>query len=149
MVSNLPKEHDFDPHGGGLDEQCAWRNFGGLTLNEAHEKFSTAPEVYQEDFMFMGGKAFAFYYPVIDQFLRKTVTLAENERGDRKSWILPQCIRGQFDGANRRYVLALKSSVLDLCEFMLQNMEYFVDDWDDPSEIEQQWRALQEHVHQY
>lgn len=25
---------------------------------------------YQEDFMFMGGKAFAFYFPVVEKYLR-------------------------------------------------------------------------------
>ena len=99
--------------------------------------------------MFMGGKAFAFYYPVIDQFLRKTLELPVDERGDRQSWILPKCIRGQFDGTNRRYVAGLKPSVLKLCDFILQHIEYFVDDWDDLSEIETNWRELQEHVLQY
>lgn len=48
MATKLPKERDFDPYGGGLDEQCAWRNFGGLTLDEAYHKFESAPEVYQD-----------------------------------------------------------------------------------------------------
>jgi hypothetical protein len=34
----LPTELDFDPLHGDLDAQCAWRNFGGLTLDEAHAK---------------------------------------------------------------------------------------------------------------
>ncbi len=149
MVTKLPIERDFDPYGGGLDEQCAWKNFGGLTLDEAYLKFESAPEVYQEDFMFMGGKAFAFYFPVIDRFLRRTIELPEDECGDRQSWILPQCIFAQFDGANRRYVAPLKRSVVDLCDFMLQHMECFVDDWSDPKETESHWRRLRDHVSQY
>ncbi|MBL8820867.1 MAG: hypothetical protein JNL96_20010 [Planctomycetaceae bacterium] len=66
----LPTEADFDPYGGDLDAQCAWRNFGGLTLDEATNKFRERPEIYQEDFMFMGGKAFAFYFPVVEAYLR-------------------------------------------------------------------------------
>ncbi|MCA9112004.1 MAG: hypothetical protein KDA52_18775 [Planctomycetaceae bacterium] len=149
MVTKLPKERDFDPYGGGLDEQWAWKNFGGLTLDEAYEKFVSAPELYQENFMFMGERAFAFYYPVIDRFLRETIDLPVDERGDRQSWILPHCIRGQFIPANRRYVSALKQPVIDLCEFMLQHIQCFADDWDDPTEIENNWRHLQEHVRQY
>ena len=121
-----------------------WRHFGGLTLDDAYEKSVSDPEIYQEDFMFIGGKAFAFYYPVIDRFLRKTIDLPVDERGDRQSWVLPLCIRGQFDGSNRRYVAALKHSVLDLCVFMLQHIRYFADDWDDPTEIKNNWRHLRD-----
>jgi hypothetical protein len=61
MCTKLPTETDFDPYQGDLDAQCAWKNFGGLTLGEAFVKFEESPETYQEDFMFMGGKAFARY----------------------------------------------------------------------------------------
>ena len=149
MPDYLPIERDFDPHGCGLDEQCAWRNFGGLTLDEACKKFETAPGIFQEDFMFMGSKAFAFYYPVIDRFLRNTITLTDAERGDRQSWILPQCILAQFDEANRESVVRLKASVLALCKFMLENIDCFKDDWEVPSEIEMQWRSLQLHVDRF
>ncbi|XZE36711.1 hypothetical protein SH501x_002295 [Pirellulaceae bacterium SH501] len=138
----LPTERDFDPFQGDLDAQCAWRNFGGLTLAEACAKFEENPECYQEDFMFMGGKAFAFYYPAIDQFLRKSVCIPEDQRGDRQSWILPQCIKNQFEGNGRRYLLDLKDSVLELCRFMIENIHIFEQDWEDLTEIERHWRDL-------
>ena len=149
MTPKLPAERDFDPHGCGLDEQCAWRNFGGLSLEEACEKFASAPEVYQEDFMFMGTRAFVFYYPVIEQFLRHAPTVSDDERGDCQSWILPQRIRMQFCETDRRLIGQLKPSVVSLCEFMLENMECFADDWCPPNEIEQQWLSLHDHVERY
>lgn len=148
MTSGLPTERDFAPSG-ALDEQCAWRHFGGLTLEEAYGKFASAPESYQEDFMSMGGKAFAYYFPVIDRFLRATVEIPLAQRGDRQSWILPLCILSQFDGRNRKYVSKLKPSVLDLCEFMLAHLEHFADDWDEPLQIEDNGRKLQEYICQY
>ena len=149
MTLKLPTERDFDPHGCGLDEQCAWRNFGGLSLEEAYQKFASAPEVYQEDFMFMGTGAFVYYYPVVEQFLRYAVTVLDDERGDCQSWILPQCIRMQFFGTDRQLVGQLKNSVISLCEFMLENIECFADDWSPPTEIEEQWRSLRDHVERY
>jgi len=149
MPRSLPTERDFDPQGGGLDEQCAWSHFGGLTLEEAFKAFSSNPGLYQEDFMFMGGKAFAFYFPVVDRFLRQTIELPENERGDRQSGILAECIRFQFDGTNRRLVAPLKERVLDLCEFMLEHAKLFVDDNDYSAEIARVWMRLREHVREY
>lgn len=145
----LPAQHDFEAHRGGLDEQCAWANFGGLTLEEACEKFARGPEVYREDFMFMGPKAFAFYYPATDRYLRETVALSEMERAYRMSGSLADCIRFQFVRVNRRYLHHLKQPVVDLCEFVLGHLEYFVDDEDDPEEIERAWKRLRDHVREY
>ena len=74
MTSGLPTERDFAPSG-ALDEQCAWRHFGGLTLEEAYGKFASAPESY--------------------------------------------------------------------------HLEHFVDDWDEPLQMEDNWRKLQEYICQY
>ena len=96
--------------------------------------------------MFMGVCAFAYYYPVIDRFLRKSVELSDDDRGDRHSWILPQCNKNQFERRNHAAIDHLRSPVLDLCDFMLNNMQYFASDWEDPSEIEKQWQSLRESV---
>ena len=67
---NLPTEVDFDPYQGCLDCQHAWREFGGLSIEEAFQKFIDHPMCHQEDFMFMGGRAFVYYFPVLDRYLR-------------------------------------------------------------------------------
>lgn len=146
MSTKLPTETDFDPYQGDLDAQCAWRNFGGLTLGEAFVKFEESPETYQEDFMFMGGRAFAFYFPVIDRFLRRTIDLPEDQRTDRQSWILPQCIKNQFERSEIYNVHHLRQPVLELCDFMLKNIDLFADDWSDVSEIQIQWLQLKQLV---
>src|SRR5437016_1967456 len=99
---SLPTERDFDPWNGDLDSQSAWRDFGGLTLDEAHAKFRENPLYYQEDFMFMGGKAFAFYFPVVEQHLRDVSTTDCED--DREAWILAHCIRMQFDCDVLQYI---------------------------------------------
>jgi hypothetical protein len=117
-------------------------HFGGLTLQEASAKFDEAPEVYHEDFMFMGGRAFAYYFPVLDQFLRKTIDLPSEKRGDRQSWVIPQCIHSHFFSVDLPFVSHLKTSIIDLCDFMLDNIDHFKDDWDDVAEIRHQWQRL-------
>lgn len=146
MPSELPTERDFDPYGGDLDAQCAWKNLGGLTLDEAYNKFNECPEIYQEDFMFMGGRAFAYYFSVLDRFLRRTLEIPPEDRNDRQSWIIPQCIKSQFEGKNLPYVQHLRKPALELCEFMLRHIDEFTNDWDNGAEIEEQWRLLSEHL---
>jgi hypothetical protein len=72
-----------------LDGFTAWEHFGGLTLDEADRKFNENAEFYQEDFMFMGGRAFAFYYSVLDRYIREVES--KNEFAD-ETWIIAHCI---------------------------------------------------------
>ena len=142
--NELPTEHDFDPFGGDLDAQAAWRHFGRLTLREAQAKFRENPIHYQEDFMFMGGQAFAFYFPVIADHLR---TVSNSEDGDdREAWVLAHCIRFQFQGANLVHVRHLATNVRELARFVFDNIGRFT--W---NELEQQritaaWLDLVRHL---
>jgi hypothetical protein len=88
----LPTERDFDPFG-DLDARHAWRNFGGLSVSEALRKFRENPIHYQEDFLFMGGRAFVFYFPVLDAFLRE-FRLSEQEDDSQAAIIPNSAIRG-------------------------------------------------------
>ena len=145
-LTALPTEKHFDPYDGDLDAQWAWKNFGGLTLDQAKAKFQQHPEVYQEDFMHMGGKAFAYYYPVIDEYLRETPLVAPEDRTDREAWILPQCIKNQFQGWNYPYVRHLEGRVLYLCRFVRENLHLFGSEAEELQQIDEQWRALQRHL---
>lgn len=140
----LPTEKDFVPYEGDLQAQSAWKNFGGLTLAEAASKFRELPDVYQEDFMFMGGKAFAFYYDVIDDFLRELPTAGKGD--DRQAWILAHDIQLQFDCKTTHHVLHLKTRVFALAEFVLQNIHCFGRDADDRQQIAAVWTELIEHL---
>ena len=69
--SPLPSAPDFfaGPH--PAEAAFAWENFGGLSLADAFSKFVNCPEVYYEDFMWMFQTAFAYFFPVVDKYLRE------------------------------------------------------------------------------
>ena len=141
---SLPTEKDFDPWGGNLDAQWAWRNFGGLTLEAAKEKFPKKPECYQEDFMFMGSRAFAFYFPVIESYLLDSPT--EYDGFDRCAWILAQGIINQLQRDTKSYVLPLIPRIHNLIQFVRQNIASFDDDEAEQSRILLAWTELEEVV---
>jgi len=141
--TSLPKEHDFDPWNGCLDAQCAWKNFGGLSLEEAHARFRENPIYYQEDFMFMGGVAFAYYFPVIESYLLETPPAAEHPGDDREAWILAHCINQQFSGQDFAPVLPLKSRVLELANFVRREIARFSDDANEQRRIINAWQELE------
>jgi len=136
----LPTFEDFiddlgnPPRGPTLDEDMAWNNFGGLTTEEAFKRFVGNPEFYQEDFMFMGGSAFAFYFPVIDRYIREVES--KNEFAD-ETWIIAHCIITHIPDSSAKYsdkiftplsddpasVTKTYERIIDLCRFVIEGVK--------------------------
>lgn len=87
MTGELPTKHDFLEDHGCLDAQEAWKNFGGLTIEQAYAKFYASPTHSFEDFMFMGEQAFAYYFAVLDRYVRQVLQEVDEERFDDLSGI--------------------------------------------------------------
>lgn len=152
----LPGERDFDPQEGDLDAQAAWRNFGGLTLAEAYEKFQERPDVYQEDFMWMGGKAFAYYFPVLERYLLVTPVWSE-EQGSEWCQVhgLGAAIQFQFTESALPEVQALASHVLPLIEQVKESIDAYAASghpyYADPEiqrHVIREWDELETHLRQ-
>lgn len=135
----LPVEHDFSPFG-DLDSQEAWKNFGGLTLARAAEKFRENPLRYQEDFMFMGGRAFAYYYPVIEDYVREF--LISSTDVPYELWILAHCIRFQFKEKDNSHVIHLAEKVANLCEYVDSNIDRIDFDEKVSKMVVESWKQL-------
>ena len=136
----LPTERDFDPHAGGLDEQRAWKDFGGLALEQARAKFFGDPWIYQEDFMFMGGKAFAYYYPIIEEYL-KSVPEGLNHH-DHCAWVLSYGIAYHFDGEDLPHVRHLAARIIALADFVRRNINRFGYDDEERTRVAHGWSEL-------
>ena len=140
----LPTEHDFDPFSGDLDAQHAWRSFGGLTLDQAHRRFRENPLCYQEDFMFMGPVAFAFYFPVIDEYLRSD--LEADPHDDHQGWILAHCIKAQREKDAGAHVGSLIPRIRSLIAYMSDNIQRFGADSAEQQRVADAWRMLKAHL---
>lgn len=126
-----------------LDGFRAWRNFGGLTVDEAYQKFCEESQMYQEDFMWMGDRAFVFYFPVIDQYIREEEPIFEF---DEVTHILGHCI-GMHVSEDHVLVRSLYDQIVKLCHFVLQGVKNLRSDEDrdwSPREIETVWKSLLE-----
>jgi len=145
----LPTKKDFDATTGCLDAIEAWKNFGGLTLDEAYEKFCQAPETYQEDFMFMGWAAFTYYLPVVERYLRET-TLDPNETYEpyeqaevESIWILAHCLEMQIASPDLPGREAIRLRLLDLANHIRANLSSYAADLDRQQEVDAAWKLLE------
>lgn len=66
----LPTREDFIPHG-DLDEQWAYKRYGGRTLDEVRAIVAENWFAEQENFMWMGIRAFCFYLPAFFDYFEK------------------------------------------------------------------------------
>jgi hypothetical protein len=89
---SIPTIEDFvsteDPEQ-DRDGYRAWKNLGGLSVEAAYAKLRDDPEVYQEDFMWMGDRAFVYYFAVLEKYLR---TDEPKREFDGATHILAHCI---------------------------------------------------------
>jgi len=137
-----PQQSEFDPYGGCLDAQHAWKNFGGLSVRKAYAKFCTLPEYYQEDFMFMGGVAFQYYFPVIEQYVLESHADSSNEYEVDAMWILAHCIKQQFDIPNTQAVESIRMQAQDLAAHVRDNLSQYCTDPIEQQRVDSAWAEL-------
>jgi hypothetical protein len=67
---SLPTKEDISPTSGAdLDERAALQHFFGKSQSEAASLFFESPEYFADDLMWMGRKAFAFYFPSLEPYI--------------------------------------------------------------------------------
>ncbi|MES2981242.1 MAG: hypothetical protein V4727_02925 [Verrucomicrobiota bacterium] len=136
----LPTEQDFDPSGGCLDAQSAWRNFGELSIPEALSVLRENPIHYLENFMFMGSRAFVFYFPVLDTFLRE-FRLAEHE-GESKAAYTGSCVAMQFRLNNAIHLIPILPAIRSLADYVCLNAHLLTTHTDEQRRIVRDWQAV-------
>jgi hypothetical protein len=140
----LPFKGDFGAAKYCLDQICAWKHFGNLDLEEAHALFLKRPDIYQEDFMFMGWKAFVFYFPVIESYLYEVER--SDELDQTEAWILGCCIESQFENRSIKKHPDLRERVSKLGEYIRSNLQQFAADSEEKERILIQWKKVEKRV---
>ncbi|WP_417378756.1 hypothetical protein [Gimesia sp.] len=153
----LPGERDFDPDEGDLDARVAWDHFGGLTLAEAYRAFQDHSEEYAEDFKYMGGKAFAYYFPVLERYLLVTPVWREEEGVEWCQILgLGAAIQFQFTQDCLTEVRELAPHVLQLISYVKESIKVhvasghpYISSPEIHGHVIAEWDALEQHLHQF
>ena len=136
----IPTELDFDPFGGDLDAQSAWRSFGGLSVADALTLFRENPIHFQEAFMFMGGRAFVFYFPVLDAYLRE-FRLSEQD-DDSQAAIVGSGVAAQFRWPTASYLVPIHPAIRSLADYVCSHTELLAADPEEQRRIARDWQAV-------
>jgi hypothetical protein len=144
----LPTHDDFDPTGDCLDADWAWGNFGELDLTEAFVKFCEEPDIYQEDFMFMGSVAFFYYFPVVERYVYESRIDPQSEFDSEVEamWILAHCINNQFTDPDPSPSPELCEQVEKLVSHVRNNLPQYCEEVNEQRRIDSAWRGLQDRM---
>ena len=140
----FPSRQDFDPTGDCLDANHAWEMFGGLTIDQASLKFLEHPQYYQEDFMFMGGVAFRYYFPVLDRYIRDVKIDPKLDDEAEALWILGYAIKAQLEPDNVALVEPIIHGIHDLTRHVRGNLFDYGAEQEDRDRIDSSWAELAE-----
>jgi hypothetical protein len=141
---NLPKESDFVDYPEDLEQIFAWRHFGGRTIEEAKVRFAERPLQYREELMGVGTKAFVYYFPVIDWWLR-CVPEAEEPFDDSDAWIIADGIRHRIDVDGIDSLRPLLPAILEIASYVLANIRRFGPE-EDQRGVRNAWTELIERI---
>jgi hypothetical protein len=77
---SLPTREDISPTSGvDLDERAALEHFFGKSQSEAAALFFESPEYFADDLMWMGRKAFAFYFPSLEPYITSQESAGDSD----------------------------------------------------------------------
>ena len=91
--------------------------------------------------MWMGAPAFAYYFPVLDEYLRRVPECAEPE-DDAHAGIIGYGLRFQFEQKKTDALRPLEPSVLALAEYVMGNLRRFGRDEEARQRVAAEWEAL-------
>ena len=143
-IESLPTQNEFDPSGCCLDANHAWEMFGGLTVEEASIKFSRHPEFYQEDFMFMGGFAFAYYFPVIERYILTVQVDPKLDDEAEAVRVLAHCVIAQLEPENLEFVKPVLDDIRRLVAQVRGNLKRYGADEEDQQRVDSSWAKLEQ-----
>jgi len=93
--------------------------------------------------MFMGGVAFAYYYPVIERYVLESRVEKDSQDAVEAMWILAYCIKAQFNDKHVRYVHHLRHRILNLVLHVRGNLSQYAIDTVEQQRIDGAWRELE------
>ncbi len=132
-----------------LDARHAWDEFGGLSIDDAFTKFISHPLCYQEDFMFMGGAAFAYYFPVIDRYLREFRASDEpNDDDDSYAAVIAGGFCSQLLQRDLKPLSPILEQICELVAFVRNHTDYLASCPRERLNIASTWQVLEAQITQ-
>ncbi len=108
-----------------LDVRSAWRDFGGLSVEEAAEVFIQNPFGRVEHFRWIAPEAFVFYFPIVLRYVTSGAAKGDSDTISSLAGILEQQIEEARGG-----LAAVGPDILAAARHIIENYSDFDLDYD-------------------
>lgn len=120
-MMSIPTKEDISPSSElDLDERLALKHFFGKNESEAAILFFDKPEYYADDLMWMGRKAFAFYFPTLEPYIISEESEGNADIINTLLGILNSRLKGDPSS-----IQDCRNSVLRILTYISENLEKF------------------------
>jgi len=117
---SLPTANEINPIPANLDGRAAQEHFLGKTFEEAERLFQENSLYYFEDLLWMGPKAFCYYFPAAAHYLKSDAGQGDADAVRSLASIIHSRIHD--DGA---LVSEVNPTIRDLADFVVKNRKRF------------------------
>lgn len=131
----MPTESDINVHD-SLDERVARDHFLGKTVEEAEALFRENSAYYQEDLMWMGPRAFAYYLQSVVNYLKSEHAAEDDHFIDSLHSLV------MFRSDEEEFSLAVKP-LRELVDYVINNYEKFAVDHEIYGDVLAKYQKLQ------
>jgi len=118
----LPTLEDFAPQN-TLDGKYAWKMFGRCSVSDAQIVFDRNPHQRIEDFGFMGDRAFAFYFPVVEAYVMRPSESSDHDTEHNRSDYIASNIAYHFRGELTPDIIRIAPRANSLATFVLDRID--------------------------
>lgn len=142
--ARLPTQLEINPIPGDLGGEHAVKMFHGKSVTEAELLFRENSLFYQEDFMFMGPAAYAFYFPAAFSYLRSQYSVNDADFVSSMLATMESRVTGEYNDAQA--LGPAINTMLDFCLHALEHYELYDVDHEIHGDLRPRLRALAKHL---
>jgi hypothetical protein len=133
---NLPTEQEINPEGDSYDGQWAVDHFLGKTQEQITRELATRLHWYfYEDYLWMGSRAFCFYFPAVADYVTTTKARTDYEVVDNFCRVIESRLNSDFTQIRDSF-----PAIVRFAEYVLTHFEEYQED----EELRERLRAVKQ-----
>lgn len=132
----LPTEQEINPEGNSYDGQMAVNHFLRKTREQITLELATRLHWYfYEDYLWMGSRAFCFYFPAVADYVTTAKARTDYQVVDNFCWVIESRLKSDFAQIRDAF-----PAIIRFAEYVLTHFEEYQED----EELRERLRAVKQ-----
>ncbi len=138
QAMNLPTEQEINPEGSN-DGETAVNHFVGKTREQITRDLAARLHWYfYEDFLWMGARAFCFYFPAVADYVATAEARVDHEAIENFCYVIERRLNSDFAQIRDSF-----PAIIRFCEYILTHFGDYGYDAESDADLRQRLRTIQ------